>query len=193
MDIEIKNIGASAAGNLTLRVDTPFESDMPEQANRLNKVFSDEETISMLAPGRRILYAFGRAPDYYSAGHPERYTVTASYTDVPVQFRRRARDWWRRTEVRYTDPLTLDFRQWSQATAETDYDNKNWNIASRQERRTQKILEALTSIADGVNSESDVNCYPVLAMEVVQDGGIVADAVIEHPVEVKSTKEQAEE
>ena len=78
MQVEIKNIGSTAASELTLRVDPPFESGIREQATTLNAVFSGHEQISMLAPGRRILYTFDRAPDYHTAKRPERYTVTAT-------------------------------------------------------------------------------------------------------------------
>lgn len=185
MDIEIKNIGESAAGNLTLKVNIPFKSGIPKQAERLNRVFSSDEKISMLAPGRRILYSFDRAPDYYKAKHPEIYTVTACYTDAPILYQRRWQDWWRRTEIRYEDTLTLDFRQWSQANAESNYDNKNWNIASRQEKRTEKILQALNSIADGIHTKTEnspVPYWPISGSEVVEVTELTSDTAFELPV-----------
>lgn len=177
MQVEIKNLGATAASDIDLRVNPPFQSGVSKQAVTLNAVFSEEEKISMLAPGRRILYSFDRAPDYYTAERPEKYTVTAEYSDLPVQYSRSWRRGWRRTPVKYTDTYVLDFRQWSQATLEADYDNMNWNIAKRQERRTGKILEALQAIA----AKGVVDVDPT---DVVTQSELVSEAEFEHPVDV---------
>lgn len=184
MQIEIKNIGATAASDLTLRVTPPFESGLREQAATLNAVFSEPEQISMLAPGRRILYTFDRAPDYYEAKRPERYTATASYTDMPVQYHRPWRHGWSRQVVRYTDTYVLDFRQWSQATTESDYDNMNWNIAKRQEKRTEKAVKALTSLAESVKQREEDWRNAAATLDVLTQSELTSDAAIEHPVNV---------
>lgn len=180
MQVEIKNLGATAASNLVLRVDPPFESGLREQAATLNSVFSEPETISMLAPGRRILYTFDRAPDYYEAKRPERYTVTATYNDLPEQHHRAWRNGWQRQLIQYTDTYVLDFRQWSQATAESDYDSMNWNIAKRQERRTEKIAKALGVMADKLRRSEEPP--DMVTLDVVTQSELVSDAEIEHPV-----------
>ncbi|PJJ63871.1 hypothetical protein [Compostimonas suwonensis] len=184
MQVEIKNIGATAASELTLRVTPPFESGLREQAATLNAVFSEPERISMLAPGRRILYTFDRAPDYHEAKRPERYAVTASYTDMPVQYHRPWRQGWHRQEIRYTETFVLDFRQWSQATTESDYDNMNWNIAKRQERRTEKAVNALTSIAATIKRRSEELQGAAVTLDVVEQSELRSNAAIEHPVDV---------
>lgn len=183
MQIEIKNIGATAASDVNLRVDPPFESSLRDQAETLNSIFAEPEKISMLAPGRRILYTFDRAPDYYKANRPERYTVTASYTDMPVQHHRPWRRAWRREVIRYTDTYVLDFRQWSQATTESGYDNMNWNIAKRQERRTEKAAKALTTIAESLKQHDSWRGDAVV-LDVVAQSELTSDAVLEHPVDV---------
>lgn len=183
MQIEIKNIGATAASDVRLSVSPPFESGLREQAERLNAVFAESEKISMLAPGRRILYTFDRAPDYYKKKRRTQYTVTAIYTDMPKQFRRPWRKLWRREEVEYTDTYVLDFGQWSQASAETDYDNMNWNIASRQEKRTKEALEMLGQISASLRKQEIVPIIEQAALDVVQQIEIIAQAAIEHPVD----------
>ncbi|MCT1394654.1 hypothetical protein M4D51_02830 [Microbacterium sp. p3-SID338] len=177
MQVEIKNLGATAASDIDLRVDPPFQSDIRGQADTLNAVFSERERISMLAPGRRILYTFDRAPDYDKKKRPEKYTVTVTYNDLPAQYRRPWRRGWARELVRYTDRYVLDFRQWSQASLETDYDNMNWNIAKRQERRTEKIVRALQEIAAQSIEEGD-------RTDTVVQSDVVSEAEFEHPVDV---------
>ena len=183
MQIEIKNIGATAANDVTVRVDPPFESGLRDQAATLNAIFTEPEKISMLAPGRRILYTFDRAPDYYKEQRPERYTVTASYTDMPVQHHRPWRRGWRREVIRYRDTYVLDFRQWSQATTESDYDNMNWNIAKRQEKRTEKVVKALTTIAETLKQHDGWHGDAVV-LDVVTQSELTSDAAIEHPLDV---------
>lgn len=183
MQIEIKNIGATAAKDVTLRVDPPFESGLNRQATTLNSIFSEAEKISMLAPGRRILYTFDRAPDYYEAKRPERYQVTASYTDMPVQYHRSWRSIWKRDIVHYNDTYILDFRQWSRATTESDYDNMNWNIAKRQERRAEEALRAFTAFTEIFRQQDDASKATVL-QEVVTQDELTSDNVIEHPLDV---------
>lgn len=182
MQVEIKNIGSTAASELTLRVDPPFESGLREQATTLNAVFSGQEQISMLAPGRRILYTFDRAPDYHTAKRPERYTVTATYSDMPQQHRRSWRHGWRREVIQYTETYVLDFRQWSQATTESDYDNMNWNISKRQEKRTEKIVSSLASIAVFFERQRDGSQSRPVALDVVEQSELILGAAIEHPL-----------
>ena len=183
MQVEIKNIGATAASDVVLRVDPPFESGLSDQATTLNTVFSHPEQISMLAPGRRILYTFDRAPDYHTDKRPERYKVTATYTDLPLQFRRPWRRGWRREVVRYTDTYVLDFRQWSQASAESDYDNMNWNIAKREEADIRRIAKSLGSIADAVKGRTQP-ADDRLGLEVVVQSELTRDYGIEHPADL---------
>ena len=183
MQIEIKNIGATAASDVRLRVNPPFESGLRKQAERLNAVFSEPEKISMLAPGRRMLYTFDSAPDYYENNRQTQYTVTAIYTDMPKLYRRPWKKLWRREEVEYTDTYVLDFGQWSQASTETDYDNKNWNIASRQEKRTKDALQILGQISASLRRQEIVPIIEQAALDVVQQIEIIAQAAIEHPVD----------
>lgn len=176
MQVEIKNIGATAAANIELRVSPPFESGLNEQAKTLNSVFSEAETISMLAPGRRILYSFDRAPDYHAAKRPQRYTVTATYMELAnpsagVGSRR----WWRNSQP-YTDTYVLDFRQWSQATTESDYEHKHWNIATRQEKRTERIAKALQTIA------GKIHVADAQEHDTVTQSELASNAEFEHPV-----------
>lgn len=186
MQIEIKNIGQSAATDVVLSVDPPFESGLRDQAQRLNAVFSSDESIAMLAPGRRILYTFDRAPDYYTAQRPERYTITATYNDLPPRLVRPLRRPWRKTPVVHVDTYPLDFRQWSQATAETDYAEKNWNIANRGEQREKRIVTALESIARSARSASQREPEPSFeyVVDTVQDSELAHDYALEHPTKL---------
>lgn len=180
MQIEIKNIGQSAATDVVLSVDPPFESGLRDQAQRLNAVFSSDESIAMLAPGRRILYTFDRAPDYYAAQRPERYTITATYKDLPPRWVRPLRRVWRKTPVVHVDTYPLDFRQWSQATAETDYAEKNWNIANRGEQREKKIVTALESIARSASQREPEPSFEYV-IDTIQESELAHDYALEHP------------
>lgn len=181
MQVEIKNIGTSAAADVHLSVDPPFESGIRDQAERLNEVFSADETISMLAPGRRILYTFDRAPDYFDAKRPEKYAITAEYQDLPTRWSRPWRRGWRKTAVVYVDRFPLDFRQWSRASAETDYEEKNWNIANRGEQRDKKIIRALETIAEAAKRRPQP-LEEEYVLDTVQEGDLTKDYAIHHPV-----------
>ena len=181
MQVEIKNIGATAATDVKLSVDPPFESGLRDQADRLNAVFSNAETISMLAPGRRILYTFDRAPDYYDAKRQECYTIKATYRDLPTRYERPIARLWRRSAVIYRDEYPLDFRQWSQATTEADYDEKNWNIANRGEQREKRIANALESLVR-MARERQVAPGGDWQINTVQDSRLVQDFEVTRPV-----------
>jgi len=188
MQIEIKNIGTTAARNVVLRVDPPFESGLRDQAATLNAVFAKPEQISMLAPGRRILYTFDRAPDYHSEKRPEKYDITATYTDLPQQHLRPWHRWWRKEVLQYTETFVLDFRQWSQTSTESDYDNKNWNIASRQERKTERIAKSLEWIVNTAKARNADILDDLITRDVVQQDELTNDSSIEHPVDVPQRK-----
>lgn len=189
MQVEIKNIGTSAASDVHLSVDPPFESGLQDQAERLNSVFSPAESIAMLAPGRRILYTFDRAPDYLTAQRPERYTITARYRDLSSLSERKWWAPWLKRPVTYTDEYPLDFRQWSQASAETDYDEKNWNIANRGEQREKEMVRALKSIAESASHESE-RITTDYVLDVVQEGDLAREYTIEHPG-IEPSREEA--
>ncbi len=148
MQVEIRNISTSAAADVRLTVNPPFESQRVNgAADALNEVFNGSHVISLLAPGRRILYSLDRAPDYFEAGLPLQYSVTATYRDALA---RQRRDWrwlgFRRTVVTYEDSFVLDAGQWKRATTETDYDNQFLNIAKRVEKQVNATATNLISI-----------------------------------------------
>lgn len=185
MRVEIRNISGSAATDVDATVDPPFESTRSGDAATLNAVFSPVERISMLAPGRRIMYTLDRAPDYYANKLTEKYNVTLSYGEAPPRCTRTWRQGFRKREVRYVDHYVLDFRQWSKAAAESDYENKHWNIASRQERRTESIVKAITSIAESLKPKppsADYELVPVDADDVVGRRELTNDFEIEDSV-----------
>lgn len=148
MRVEIRNISSSPAMDLQLSVSPPFESSrQDDSATVLNEVFDGRTVISMLAPGRRILYSLDTAYSYREAGLTRRYDVTATYHDATRSVRAAMLSPSRRPAVTYSDRYVLDFAQWEKTAVETDYANKNWNIASRVETRVASIDGSLRAIA----------------------------------------------
>lgn len=194
MRVEVRNISGSAATDLVATVDPPFESTNHDDAATLNAVFSPAERVSMLAPGRRIMYTLDRAPDYHAKKLTEKYNVTLTYGEAPPRFTRRWRDGFGKREVRYTDHYVLDFRQWSRAAAESDYENKNWNIATRQERRTESIVKAISSIAESLKPKpagEDYELVPVEAEDVVQQRELTNEFELDSVQIAPSTPDQS--
>lgn len=148
MAVEVSNTSGSVATNVRLRVEPPIQSTDSKRTEVLGRVFSDAYSIKQLSPGRAIRWTLDRTPDYISKGMPTNYTVTVTYDD-PRALRR---SWWRfwapKLPKSYTETFDLNIEQWSDANADTDYDNKMWNIANRNESQIKKIASAVEKIAN---------------------------------------------
>ena len=146
LTLDLRNVSGVPATDLEVRSNPPFQSTLVDQAKIANSAFA--RTIAQLTPGRHIQYFLDRAPDYYAdKGLPRSYEVTVSYADG--RKRRKIRTLWRRSEaVRYQQTFRLDIEQWSQALAETDYDNKNWNAFDRMDRSLREIKDTVKVISN---------------------------------------------
>lgn len=164
MRVEVKNTGPSVATDIKLRTNVPFQSNLRDQAEVMNRVFGDGYTIKQLVPGRAIQWTLDRTPDYATSKFPGNYEVTVTYTDPRLL---RHSQWWKFWEPKrartFTDTFDLNLDQWTEANADSDYDNQNWNINSRNERRMEKASTALHSIA---NSLDDLVQEPARTMPI---------------------------
>jgi hypothetical protein len=156
MMIEVRNVSGAVASDIRLSVDKPFEGHMAGRADVLNGLFSDAYRIKQLGPGRSIYWTFDRAPDYYAGDYPRNYEVTASYND-PRVLRRVApwKIWTRKMPVTYTETFELNIEQWGEANADVDYDGKNWNINSRNEKRVERIAKGIGNLVDALQEAND--------------------------------------
>jgi hypothetical protein len=168
MDVEVRNTSNSVATNIELRVDVPFQSTLPGRADVLNRVFSDRYEIKQLAPGNSIRWTLDRTPDYFQAKLPRNYEVTVSYTDPRAQRRDASWKFWLpKLRVRYDDHYDLNLEQWGEANADSDYANKNWNIATRNELVFRNIETKLGKIADSLD---DFSSRPIRKMPITKRG-----------------------
>jgi hypothetical protein len=145
--VSVRNISRTAATNVTLTTNEPFRSTDMSREQVFAELFSPAYTISQLAPDREIRWLLDRTPEYFADKNlPRRYVVTAEYDSS----QRAEPSRWRRdrgSRRLYTDTFTLDINQWGEASGETDYANKNWNIHSRNERVLKALSVNLRDIA----------------------------------------------
>lgn len=156
MMIEVRNVSGAVASDIRLTVDKPFEGQMAGRAEVLNGLFSDVYRIKQLVPGRSIYWTFDRAPEYYAGEFPRNYEVTASYND-PRLLRRSVRwkIWTPKIPVTYTETFELNIEQWGHANADVDYDDKNWNINNRNEKRVERIAEGIGDLVHLMQGAND--------------------------------------
>lgn len=146
LQLSVVNVSETPAVNVRLEVDVPFQSTQPDNAATLNRIAGEDYVISQLAPGRKMRWTLDTSkPAYFlNTGLPRVYQVTARYDDPRAIGKRRSR--WRPTPPEsFTEIFTLDIRQYDQAAAETDYANREWNIAKRNEARLERIAVAMES------------------------------------------------
>ncbi|RFA11979.1 hypothetical protein B7R21_11640 [Subtercola boreus] len=149
LNITVSNISTSAAQNVRLSVDRPFESTRPDSAAVLNRIFDPANELQLLAPSRSISWHLDRGPDYMgNKSLPRHYSVTVSYEDPRILRRSPGNPWRKRVPVRYSDSFQLSLDQWSQALLPQDYENKNWNIRNRNESQIRKLASAASGIED---------------------------------------------
>lgn len=70
-------------------------------------------------------------------------------------------------QLRYQDQYDLNLEQWGEANADTDYENKNWNIATRNERAFRNIDTKLGRIASSLD---DLSARPSRKMPIAKRG-----------------------
>ena len=164
MSVQVKNVSGALASNVRLSADQPFSSAMAGRAEVMNRLFSDAYRIRQLAPGLALEWTLDRAPDYFAGAYPRNYEVTAKYDDPRLL--RRVQPWnpWSpRIPVTYIDTFDLNIEQYGEVSADTDHDNRMWNIAKRNENRIEKISRSLANAADALQ---DANAAPFISKRV---------------------------
>ena len=132
--LEVKNIGKTPALDVKLTWNEPPVA-LDEGRTAALRRHLVEGTIPYLAPGRSIRYFVGSAPDYLSNKElPRRFEVEARYVDVGGE------------EHGVGETLVLDLDQWSEALADTDYENKNWKELKRQAGALEEVSKSLKRI-----------------------------------------------
>jgi hypothetical protein len=133
--IEVTNIGQTPAQNVRLAWDIePMALNAADTQALSRKLV--QGSIPFLAPGRSVRHFVGRTPDYWAADSvPKRYEVEASYTDGQGR------------PFGAGERMVLDLAQWNDATADTDYDNKNWNQFKWQTEAQKEIAKDLSTVA----------------------------------------------
>ena len=141
--IAVENISTKLATNVTLKSIPLPESTRGDRLGRLERVFDGSFVIPQVAPGRMSWHVDIASTLLESNILPRRFEVTARYCD-PLA---RSVAWFglrsARPEPRwYEDTFILDLDQYGYAATDQDYENKNWNIAQRNERRLECIAAA---------------------------------------------------
>lgn len=145
--LHVWNSSQTPARNLRIAVTPPFESNRPDDARKLQRVTGPDFFVPQLAPGREIRWVLDTTPAYYAnMALPRSYQVTLTYDDGRSERRKKP----------YSDVFTLSIEQWSEALADNDYPNKNWNIAHRVEGDIGKIRNSLDRIADALEPYEEV-------------------------------------
>lgn len=146
--IAVENISSKLATNVTLKSVPLPESTRGDRLDRLERVFDGNFVIPQVAPGRRMSWHVDLASTLLESDSlPRRFEVTARYCD-PLA---RSVGWFglrsaRPEPRRYEDTFILDLDQYGYAATDQDYDNKNWIIAQRNERRLDRIAAATERI-----------------------------------------------
>lgn len=147
LEVVVRNYSATPASNVKIASEPGFESTMAGRAEVLAKITDDEYVIRHLGPGRNLRWTLDRAPDYFKdAGMPRSYEVTVSYEDPRAPLR--GPRWRPKPPRRFSETFTLSIDQYDETTVDTDWNNKNWNIAKRNEGRFDQLLTAVSSLAD---------------------------------------------
>lgn len=142
--VKVENISSTPATNVRMLATPMVVSPIADRAVVLEKVFGGDYVIPQMAPGRSITWLVGAAHSLF-VDHkaPEPVTVMVEYTDP------RAKP----GKGPYHDTFTLDLDQYGQASMGEDWENKHWNIASRNERRLEDIKGSLASVARTLDYE----------------------------------------
>lgn len=156
LSVAVTNSSGALATNIRISVEPPFQSSMSDRAAALNKVADPGYTIKQLAPGRTIQWTLDRTPDYFADKDlPRTYTVTVTYAD-PRAVRQKA--WWKfwlpKLPAEYSDSFLLDIDQWSEASADTDYDNKNWNAFERIDKSVKRIADKAEEAVNRLSADT---------------------------------------
>ncbi|MDL5487930.1 hypothetical protein [Microbacterium wangruii] len=157
--IALRNLSGRVATNVRMTASPPIVSSHSERfSGKLGAVFGGQEKIAQLAPGRKMAWFFDRAPDRLaSKSLPLRYEITVAYEDPSA----RRTGWFglvrlKPTPKTYEEVFVLDLSQYGEAATEQNYDNKMWNVASRNERRLESMKKSSAQLANGVAALAEV-------------------------------------
>lgn len=147
--VVVRNVGASPALDVKLKVSPGFESTgqklTDEGIAALNRLFSGEAPIRMIAPGQKLTYILDSAKDALNdASLPPEYSVTADYTDTE-------------RERTYSEHFFLQMAPWAMSVAQVDSAkqiSKDLQFISENLRSTERgipaVLAKLRAIAQNL-------------------------------------------
>lgn len=154
LEVVVRNDSKTPASKVRIESEPAFKSTMPGRASVFDKITDEKYIIQHLGPGRKLRWTLDRAPDYFKdASMPRSYDVTVSYEDPRAPLR--GPRWKPKPARRFSETFTLSIDQYDEATAETDWENKNWNIAKRNEEKFNRLLAAVSSLAESARAAEE--------------------------------------
>lgn len=148
--VTVENTSSTPAESVRLKANPIPRSTLNGRDAALERIFGGGLEISQVAPGRRMRWLLDNAPELFTRDDlPHRFEVQVDYVDPRVA--RRPRLFGRGATGIYHDRFVLDLDQYGEASADQDYDSKNWNIADRNERRLESLKKSGASIAESLH------------------------------------------
>jgi len=151
--ITVENISDTPATNVTL-IANPKLQTTSGRDKVLEGILDGKFLIPQVAPGRNMRWYVDQTADLYARTDlPHRFELEVNYDDP----RQRSSGWpfRRKGAGHYIEVFVLDLDQYGEASADQDYDNRNWNIAKRNEKRVENLAKSATSIAASLKTISD--------------------------------------
>lgn len=140
MYVAVENVSQSLATNVSMVSKPMLRGSTPKRDEVLSEVLGGTFVIPQMAPGRKMQWLVDRAPDLLNdPGKPHRVVITVTYTDP------------RKHGITYSDEFVVDLDPYRGASMTQDYDNLNWNIAERNERRLGSIQDSLATLSSAVS------------------------------------------
>ncbi|WNY33075.1 hypothetical protein Q9Q99_12640 [Curtobacterium flaccumfaciens] len=154
LEVVVRNDSATPASEVKVLSEPAFKSTMHGREAVFAKITDSDYVIRHLGPGRKLRWTLDRAPDYFKeTSMPRSYEVTVSYEDPRAPLR--GPRWRPKPPKRFSETFTLSIDQYDEATADTDWENKNWNIAKRNEGRFDNLLTAVRSLANNAEAAEE--------------------------------------
>lgn len=152
--VAVRNVSGALAANVTMTASPMLKSTSAGRDDVIAGILDGRQVIPQIAPGRAIQWFVDQAPDLYANSDlPHRVVVTVAYDDPSI----RAGGWplARHRPRHYVDTFVLDLDQYGEASMEQDFENRNWNIATRNEHRLERLMQAAQRMANQLDRLGD--------------------------------------
>lgn len=141
--VTVENVSSALATNVRMTARPMLKSTMDGRDDVLSNLLGGSFVIPQLAPGRKMNWLADRTADLFARDDmPHRIEVEVEYGGPRG----------RGGSSQYRDTFILDLDQYGQASGDQDYENKNWNIATRNEKRFGKVVDSLSDIGDALET-----------------------------------------